>query len=194
NNATYTRMEEDFKELYKSQLDQKKESADIDDETYDSNLCTFQNNLNSLHTSLYSGENKTLSYTIRTNVLRDYARDNYGVRLSRQSSVALDEAIADIESSILNSVVLMCAEKGIPDVSKYREKAQAKFNSLYVEAKAEYGDADVVSIVQYIQSGMSVCFEGICEELDCLATQQQLKKFMGKYSISVKEDVADDYC
>jgi len=194
NNATYTRMEEDFEMLYKSQLDQRKESGDIDDDAYDSNLYAFQNNLNSIHTSLYSGENKTLSYTIKTNVLRDYARDNYGIRLSRQSSVILNEAIEDIRSSIVNSVLLMCKEYGITDTSEYRKNSEVEFDKLEDEAKTKYGDADVVSIVQYIQSGMTTCFNGICEELDCLATQQQLKKFIEKYSISVKEDVADDYC
>ena len=194
NNATYARMEEDFEILYKSQLDQRKESGEINDDIYDSNLCTFQNKLNSIHTSLYSGENKTLSYTIKTNVLRDYARDNFGIRLSRQSSVILDEAIKDIRSSILNSVLLMCKEYGKTDTSEYHSKAEAEFDKLEHKAKIKYGDTDVVSIIQYIQSGMATCFKGICEELDCLATQQQLKQFIEKYSISVKEDIANDYC
>ncbi len=194
NNATYTRMEKDFEELYKSQLDQRKDSGEINDDTYDSNLYAFQNNLNSLHTSLYSGKNKTLSYTIKTNVLRDYARDNYGIRLSRQSSVISNEAIKDIKSSILSSVLLMCKEYGITDTSEYYDSANTKLNELEKEAKAKYGDTDVVSIIQYIQSGMATCFNGFCEELDCIATQQQLKKFIEKYSINVKKDVADDYC
>jgi hypothetical protein len=194
NNATYARMEEDFEALYKSQLDQRKESGDISDDAYDSNLCVFQNKLNSLHTSLYSDKNKTLSYTIKTNVLRDYARDNYGIRLSRQSSVILDEAISDIKSSIVNSVLLMCKEYGITDTSEYYKSADTEFDKLEKEAKDKYGDADVVSIIQYIQSGMTTCFNGICEQLDCIATQQQLKKFTEKYSISVKEDITDDYC
>ena len=194
NNATYTRMEEDFEILYKSQLDQRKESGEIDDDAYELNLCTFKNKLNSIHTSLYSGENKTLSYTIKTNVLRDYARDNYGIRLSRQSSVILDEAIENVKSSIRSSVLLMCKEYGITDTSEYRKNVDTEFEKLENEAKAKYGDTDVASIIQYIQSGMSTCFNGICEELDCLATQQQLKQFIEKYSISVKEDIANDYC
>ncbi len=194
NNATYIRMEEDFEVLYKSQLDQRKDSGEINDDTYDSNLYAFQNNLNSLHTSLYSGKNKTLSYTIKTNVLRDYARDNYGIRLSRQSSVILNEAISDIKSSIRGSVLLMCKEYGITDTSEYYKNVDTEFEKLENEAKAKYGDADVVSIIQYIQSGMTTCFKGICEQLDCLATQQQLKRFLEKYSINVKEEVADDYC
>ena len=194
NNATYTRMEEDFEILYKSQLDQRKESGEIDDDAYELNLCTFKNKLNSIHTSLYSGENKTLSYTIKTNVLRDYARDNFGIRLSRQSNVILNEAIKDIRSSILSSVLLMCKEYGKTDVSKYRSNAETEFDKLEHKAKIKYGDTDVVSIIQYIQRGMATCFNGICEELDCLATQQRLKQFIENYSISVKEDVADDYC
>ena len=194
NNATYMRMEEDLEVLYRSQLDQRKASGEISDDTYDSNLCAFQNNLNSIHTSLYSGENKTLSYTIKTNVLRDYARDNYGIRLSRQSSVILSEAIKDIRSSILNSILLMCKEYGKTDTSKYYDSTNTKLDELESEAKAKYGDTDVVSIIQYIQGGMTTCFKGICEELDCIATQQQLKKFIEKYSISVKEDITDDYC
>ncbi len=194
NDATYTRMEEDFEELYKSQLDQRKASGEINDDAYDLNLYAFQNNLNSLRTSLYSGKNKTLSYTIKTNVLRDYARDNYGIRLSRQSSVILNEAIENVKSSIRGSVLLMCKEYGIADTSEYYKNVETEFERLEKEAKAKYGDTDVVSIIQYIQSGMTACFKGICEELDCLATQQQLKRFLEKYSINVKEEVADDYC
>jgi len=194
NNATYTRMEQDFEVLYRSQLDQRKDSGEINDDIYDSNLYAFQKKLNSLHASLYSGENKTLSYTIKTNVLRDYARDNYGIRLSRQSSVILNEAISDIKSSIRGSVLLMCKEYGITDTSEYYKKVDTEFDKLEKEAKAKYGDADVVSIIQYIQNGMATCFEGICEQLDCLATQQQLKQFIENYSINVKKDVADDYC
>jgi len=194
NESTYTRMEEDFEILYRSQLDQRKESGEINDDIYDSNLCTFKNKLNSVHTSLYSGKNKTLSYTIKTNVLRDYARDNYGIRLSRQSSVISNEAIKNIRSSILSSVLLMCKEYGIIDTSKYYDSANTKLDELESEAITKYGDSDVVSIIQYIQSGMTTCFGGFCKELDCIATQQQLKKFIEKYSISVKEDIANDYC
>ena len=146
NNATYTRMEEDFEVLYRSQLDQRKESGEINDDAYDSNLYAFQKKLNSLHTSLYSGENKTLSYTIKTNVLRDYARDNYGIKLSRQSNVILNEAIENVKSSICSSVLLMCKEYGITDTSKYTDSANTKLDELEDEAKAKYGDTDVVSI------------------------------------------------
>ena len=48
NDVTYARMEDDFKTLYKSQLDEKKSSGEIDDSTYNLNLSTFQNNLNSV--------------------------------------------------------------------------------------------------------------------------------------------------
>ena len=138
NNATYTRMEQDFEVLYRSQLDQRKESGEINDEAYDSNLYAFQTKLNSLHTSLYSGKNKTLSYTIKTNVLRDYARDNYGIRLSRQSSVISNEAIENVKSSIRSSVLLMCKEYGITDTSEYYKSADTEFDKLEKEAKDKY--------------------------------------------------------
>ena len=195
NDVTYARMEEDFKTLYKSQLDENKKSGKIDDSTYNLNLSTFQNNLNSIHTSLYSGENKTLSYTIRTNVLRDYARNNYGIRLSRQSNVSLSVTISGIKNSIVDSVLLLCKEYKIADddTNNYRKKAEAEFEKLYTEAKSKYAEDDVVSIVQYIQNGMVVCFKGICKELDCLAAQQQLKDFISKYQISVREDITENY-
>ena len=161
NDATYKRMEEDFKTLYKSQLDEKKSSGEIDDSTYNLNLSTFQNNLNSVHASLYSDENKTLSYTIRTNVLRDYARNNFGIRLSRQSNVSLSVAISGIKNSIVDSVLLLCKEYKIDDTNKYRENAEAEFEKLYAEAKSKYAEDDVVSIVQYIQNGMVSCFANI---------------------------------
>jgi hypothetical protein len=195
NDVTYARMEEDFKTLYKSQLDGKKSSGEIDDSTYNLNLSKFQNNLNSIHTSLYSDENKTLSYTIRTNVLRDYARNNYGIRLSRQSNVSLSVTISGIKNSIVDSVLLLCKEYKMADAdtNKYRENAEAEFDKIYNEAIAEYGEDDVVSIVQYVQTGMIGCFKGICEELDCLAAQQQLKDFIAKYEINVKENLDRNY-
>ena len=181
-------MEEDFEVLYKSQLDEKLDVGDITDDIYNSSLYTFKNNLNCVHTSLYSDENKTLSYTIKTNVLRDYARNNYGIRLTRQSNVSLPVAISGIKGSIINSVLLLCKEyKIITDTNKYRENAEAEFEKLYTEAKSKYGEDDVVSIVQYIQNGMAGCFKGFCEELDVLITQQQLKDFISKYQISVRE-------
>ena len=194
NDVTYARMEEDFKSLYKSQLDEKKSSGEIDDSAYNLNLSTFQNNLNSIHASLYSDENKTLSYTIRTNVLRDYARNNYGIRLSRQSNVSLSVTISGIKNSIVDSVLLLCKEYKIKDKKKYRENAETEFDKLYEEAIAEYGEDDVVSIVQYVKAGMVGCFKGICKELDCLAAQQQLKDFIANYEISVKEDIDENYC
>ena len=193
NDVTYARMEEDFKTLYKSQLDQKRDEGEIEEDEYNLNLSTFQNKLNSIHTSLYSDENKTLSYTIRTNVLRDYARNNYGIRLSRQSNVSLSVAISGIKNSIVDSVLLLCKEYKIADTNKYRENAEAEFDILYTEAKSKYAEDDVVSIVQYIQNGMVGCFKGICKELDCLAAQQQLKDFTANYEINVKEDIDENY-
>jgi hypothetical protein len=188
-------MEEDFKMLYKSQLDEKKSSGEIDESMYNLNLSTFKNNLNSIHTSLYSGENKTLSYTIKTNVLRDYARNNYGIRLSRQSNVSLSVTISDIKNSIVDSVLFLCKEYKIADTdtNKYRENAKTEFEKLYIEAKSKYGEDDVVSIVQYIQNGMVSCFANINKELDVLITQQQLKDFISKYQISVREDMTENY-
>jgi hypothetical protein len=186
-------MEEDFEVLYKSQLDEKLDVGDITDDIYNSSLYTFKNNLNCVHTSLYSGENKTLSYTIKTNVLRDYARNNYGIRLTRQSNVSLPVAISGIKGSIINSVLLLCKEYKITDTNKYRENAETEFEKLYTEAKSKYGEDDVVSIVQYIQNGMVDCFKGFCEELDCLAAQQQLKEFIENYEINVKENIAENY-
>ena len=145
-------MEEDFKALYESQLDDKKIAGEIDDDTYNLQLTTFQNKLNSLHTSLYSDENKTLSYTIRTNILRNFARQKYGIRLSRQSNVSLSVAISGIKNSIINSVLLLCKEYKITDTDKYRKNAETEFDKLYKEAIAEYGEDDVVSIVQYVQN------------------------------------------
>ena len=195
NDVTYKRMEEDFKTLYKSQLDQKRDEGEIEEDEYNLNLSTFQNKLNSIHTSLYSDENKTLSYTIRTNVLRDYARNNYGIRLSRQSNVSLSVTISGIKNSIVNSILLLCKEYKIADddTNNYRKNAEAEFEKLYTEAKSKYAEDDVVSIVQYIQNGMVGCFKGICKELDCLAAQQQLKDFIANYEINVKEDIDENY-
>ena len=49
NDVTYARMEEDFKTLYKSQLDQKRDEGEIEEDEYNLNLSTFQNKLNSIH-------------------------------------------------------------------------------------------------------------------------------------------------
>ena len=122
-----------------------------------------------------------------------YARNNYGIRLSRQSNVSLSVTISGIKNSIVDSVLLWCKEYKITDTKKYRENAEAEFEKLYTEAKSMYAEDDVVSIVQYIQNGMVGCFKGICEELDCLAAQQQLKDFIAKYQINVKENLDKNY-
>jgi hypothetical protein len=102
-------------------------------------------------------------------------------------------AISGIKGSIINSVLLLCKEYKITDTNKYRENAETEFEKLYTEAKSKYGEDDVVSIVQYIQNGMVGCFKGFCEELDALITQQQLKDFISKYQISVREDIDENY-
>jgi hypothetical protein len=89
--------------------------------------------------------------------------------------------------------LLLCKEYKIADTNKYRENAEAKFEKLYTEAKSKYAEDDVVSIVQYIQNGMVDCFANINKELDVLITQQQLKDFMGKYQINVKENLDKNY-
>ena len=89
--------------------------------------------------------------------------------------------------------MLLCKEYKITDTNKYRENAEAEFDRLYKDAITEYGEDDVVSIVQYVKTGMVGCFKGICKELDCLAAQQQLKDFIGKYQISVREDIDENY-
>ena len=112
---------------------------------------------------------------------------------ARQSNVSLSVTISGIKNSIVDSVLLLCKEYKIVDTNKYRENAEAKFEKLYAEAKSMYAEDDVVSIVQYIQNGMPGCFEGICKELDCLTTQQQLKDFIDNYEINVKEDIDENY-
>ena len=102
-------------------------------------------------------------------------------------------AISGIKGSIINSVLLLCKEYKITDTNKYRENAEVEFDRLYKEAITEYGEDDVVSIVQYVKAGMVGCFKGICKELDCLAAQQQLKDFIAKYKINVKENVDENY-
>ena len=94
--ATYDKMESDFKEIYETDLETKHKQGEINDDEHESNLSSFRSRLNSFHNTLYSNEYKTYSYTIKTSALKDFAKDNYGIRLARYTGANLDDEISQI--------------------------------------------------------------------------------------------------
>ena len=93
--ATYDKMESDFKEIYETDLETKHKQGEINDDQHESNLSSFRSRLNNFHDALYS-EYKTYSYTIKTSALKDFAKDNYGIRLARYTGANLDDEISQI--------------------------------------------------------------------------------------------------
>ena len=195
--ATYNRMESDFRDLYETQQNMSKYEGSISEEEYQSNLLNFESKLNSFHANLFDKkDNKTLSYTIKTNTLRDFARKNYGIRLSRVNNINLDDELTEIKGSMMHSLLFYLEQCHIvnSDTYQYVVNANKLFDSIVDEAKEKWDKNDAVSLIQYVQEHTVSCFAGITKEIDALITQRQLKEFIEEYPIKVKENISSIYC
>ena len=195
--ATYNRMESDFRDLYETQQNMSKYEGSISEEEYQSNLLNFESKLKSFHANLFDKkDNKTLSYTIKTNTLRDFARKNYGIRLSRVNNINLNDELTEIKDSMMYSLLFYLEQCHIvnSDTYQYVINANKLFDSIVDEAKERYDKNDTVSLIQYVQEHTVSCFAGIAKEIDALITQRQLKEFIEEYSIKVKENISPIYC
>ena len=103
--ATYNRMESDFKDLYQSRENEDLKNGLITKEEYKQNLLNFKSKLNSFHAALFTKKSKAMSYTIKTNALRDFAIENYGIKLSRVLNVNLHEEMNELKISVLGSLL-----------------------------------------------------------------------------------------
>ena len=174
--VTYNRMESDFKDLYETQQSINKDKGFISEQEYQANLLNLNSKLNSFHATLFNKDNKSLSYTVKTNALKDFAKKDYDIKLSRASNINLNDELNDIKASMLSSL-LNCITQYNIDSNKSVEliqKANSQFDELKKEAIEEFGYDDIVSIIQYVQSNMCKCFTNITEEMDAIITQKQL--------------------
>ncbi len=193
--ATYNRMESDFNDLYETQQSINKDKGLISEQEYQVNLLNFNSKLNSFHATLFSKDNKSLSYTIKTNALKDFANNNYGIKLTRITNINLDDELAQIGSSMLSTLLVYMEEYKISSekASELLQQAQEKFQQYKEDAIKNIGKTDVVAIIEYVQKNMVNCFSDICEELDAIITQQQLQNFLSDYQISVEENLNKNY-
>ena len=193
--ATYNRMESDLNDLYETQQSINKDKGFISEQEYQANLLSFKSKLNSFHATLFSKDNKSLSYTIKTNALKDFAKKDYDIKLSRASNINLNDELNDIKASMLSSL-LNCITQYNIDSNKSVEliqKADSQFDELKDEAIKNIGSDDNVAVIQYVQNGMVKCFGGICDELDVIIAQQQLKDFLDEYKINVQSVLDEQY-
>ena len=195
--ATYDKMESDFKEIYETNLETKHKQGEINDDQHESNLSSFRSRLNNFHNNMNSKENKTYSYTIKTGTLKNFAKDNYGIRLARYTGANLDDEISQIKNSMLVNLTMMINEYNVGNPSELKTKASSTFNDIVYEAKKHNPD-DIVSIVQEVQENMIGCFTNIYKEMDLIATQKQLDDFLSNINVKVKDDVlkgkTEKYC
>ena len=193
--ATYNRMESDLNDLYETQQSINKDKGFISEQEYQANLLNFNSKLNSFHATLFNKDNKSLSYTVKTNALKDFAKKDYDIKLSRASNINLNDELNDIKASMLSSL-LNCITQYNIDSNKSVEliqKADSQFDELKDEAIKNIGSNDNVAVIQYVQNGMVKCFGGICDELDVIIAQQQLKDFLDKYEINVQSVLDEQY-
>ena len=193
--ATYNRMESDFKDLYETQQSTYKDKGFISEQEYQANLLNFNSKLNSFHATLFNKDNKSLSYTVKTNALKDFAKKDYDIKLSRASNINLNDELNDIKASMLSSL-LNCITQYNIDSNKSVEliqKANSQFDDLKREALKNIGSNDNVAVIQYVQNEIVKCFGGICDELDVIIAQQQLKDFLDEYEINVQGVLNEQY-
>ena len=194
--ATYNRMESDFKDLYQSRENEDLKNGLITKEEYKQNLLNFKSKLNSFHAALFTKKSKAMSYTIKTNALRDFAIENYGIKLSRVLNVNLHEEMNELKISVLGSLLEYMDQYNVNDPNQrdeLLEKADNQFEQFKKEAIEKFGYDDIVSIIQYVQSNMYKCFTNICEEFDAIITQQLLSDFLNNYQISVNTNLSENY-
>ncbi len=196
NAATYARMEEDFKELYKSQLDQRKASGEINDDAYDLNLWTFQNNLNSIHTSLYSGENKTLSYTIKTEALQTYARKNYDLYLTRSFSNISISDFREALHSYLSFFETYCSQiKCDEELSEHLYNETKTYGDKFINELAWIqSEKDLIIEMRNFQEGLAlISMSDINSKISEYEASRQLSTFFDTTSIIPLKTVGANY-
>ena len=196
NDVTYARMEEDFKTLYKSQLDEKKSSGEIDDSTYNLNLSTFQNNLNSIHASLYSDENKTLSYTLRTEALQNFALKNYNIFLKRgYFNISLSDFDKCLESYLSFIRNYFDQVKCDTDLANFLyNKTRTDGDKFINELELNLDNKDLIVEMRNFQEYLTVtAMSEVNRKIAEYKASQQLKKFFESYSITSLKNVGDDY-
>ena len=193
--ATYNRMESDFKDLYVAKEMEELNNGAISEQEYKANLLNFKSKLNTFHATLFSKDNKTLSYTIRTNALKDFAKEDFGIKLARVTNINLNDELLNIKDSMMSSLLVYIKEYNI-DANRARtllDNAEKQFEISKQNAIKNLGSDDAVSILQNVQSEMINCFADICEEIDVIITQKQLNDFLNTYKINVKENLSENY-
>ena len=194
--ATYNRMESDLKDLYETQQNTNKDKGFISEQEYQANLLSFKSKLNSFHANLFSENNKFLSYTVKTNALKEFADYNYEIKLSRVTNINLNDELADIKASMLSSLFVYIDSYKVDNSQAIEiiEKANSQFDELKNDALRSVGSNDNVAIILYVQNRMINCFEGICDEINVLVAQQKLKDFLDEYEINVQGVLNKEYC
>ena len=196
NDVTYARMEEDFKTLYKSQLDQKRDEGEIEEDEYNLNLSTFQNKLNSIHTSLYSDENKTLSYTLRTEALQNFALKNYNIFLKREYfNISVSDFNKCLESYLLFIRYYFNQVKCDPELAKLLyNKTKTDGNKFINELELNLDKKDLIIEMRNFQEHLAViAMSDVNRKIAEYEASQQLKAFFNTYSITSLKNVGDNY-
>ncbi len=196
NDVTYARMEEDFKTLYKSQLDEKKSSGEIDDSTYNLNLSTFQSNLNSIHASLCSDENKTLSYTLRTEALQNFARKNYNIFLKRgYFNISVSDFNKCLESYLSFIKYYLNQIKCDTDLAKFLyNKTKTDGYKFINELELNLDNKDLIVEMRNFQERLTlIAMSDVNRKIAEYEASLQLKEFFKSYSITSLKNVGDNY-
>ena len=130
--ATYNRMESDLKDLYETQQNTNKDKGFISEQEYQANLLSFKSKLNSFHANLFSENNKSLSYTVKTNALKEFADYNYEIKLSRVTNINLNDELADIKASMLSSLFVYIDSYKVDNSQAIEiiEKANSQFDEI----------------------------------------------------------------
>ncbi len=196
NDATYARMEEDFDFLYKSQLDQRKASGEINDNAYNLELCKFRNNLNSIHASLHSGENKTLSYTIKTEALQSYARKNYNLFLKRSFSNISVSDFREVLHSYLSFFKTYCSQvKCDADLSTHLYNTAKTYGDNFInELVWKQSEKDLIVEMRNFQEGLTlVSLSDINSKISEYEASRQLSEFFDTTSVIPLKTVGVNY-
>ena len=142
---TYNRLENEFINKYRNQLlDDNNVNKDVAFNKYDNFL---QNDISIMRNHLFDPA-QNYSYTIRTNALMDYAFKNYGIDLTRNTSISDVEYTKIKAASLENFSIYLDNVYGVDDTRDKNAKIanfSRNFDALLNDITSKYSDkADVL--------------------------------------------------
>ncbi len=131
-------------------------------------------------------------WTSLTSAVVNYARDEFGFKLARQSSVKWSQ-LASIYNGMAKSMrTYMESSKLAPTfISKILTESRARFDTIEKNLKAKYGNDALGGMIE-AKKQIVTCFEDANDEIALVSASQRLADFADEYQFDYIEDSKDN--